>query len=296
MKNPLHFLKSMFFLLFMVFLSKNTIHSQNILLSPTVKIDSSNSGFCFGDPIILTCSYTNADGVLWYKSASSDGIILGSVTSTQIGYNLGQDDLLKGYFVIYVRTTHSAPQTPAIDSLKVRILPPPIPDFSIDTIIQGKPVEVHFLNKTNFPGGIASWQWDFGNGQKAYDSCPVAYYNSSGSYTVKLRAITEDGCENTEIKTDFVQIDSNHLGIKAETVKYKITIYPNPAKNLISVLSDEPVIGLKILDIQGREIRESRQFGNKYAEADISSLTPGIYLLGIVYSGNVIVYTNFLKY
>ncbi len=92
------------------------------------------------------------------------------------------------------------------------------------------------------------------------------------------------------------------LGIneKNNSAKNKITIYPNPATNLISVnlqLKNADEVVFEVVDITGRKISSQKQrvaAGNTIKKIDTEQLQPGVYLLKV--NGNAIQFsTKFIR-
>ena len=88
---------------------------------------------------------------------------------------------------------------------------------------------------------------------------------------------------------------------KKETNQLKI--YPNPANNLLTIISEKSLINIiSITDAQGRIVSEmtKNQFANlNYtftSTIDISSLTSGIYFLNIKTEDKIIVAKKFIKF
>jgi gliding motility-associated-like protein len=52
---------------------------------------------------------------------------------------------------------------------------------------------------------IASYQWDFGNGQTSTSATPTATYTSVGTYTVRLTVTTKGGCSETITLTNAIK-------------------------------------------------------------------------------------------
>ena len=59
---------------------------------------------------------------------------------------------------------------------------------------------------TNTSSGAVSYQWNFGNGQTSTQQNPNYTYTSAGSYTVTLIATNSNGCKDTLVMTNFVNI------------------------------------------------------------------------------------------
>jgi len=64
------------------------------------------------------------------------------------------------------------------------------PDFSGSPITGVPPLEVSFTNRTLSPEPVVSWLWDFGDGMTSAAYEPVHTYDSPGTYTVSLTAVT----------------------------------------------------------------------------------------------------------
>jgi PKD repeat protein len=91
-------------------------------------------------------------------------------------------------------------------TVAVNIFPLPIAAFDVSlNSLCGSPAE---FSVTNTSGGATSYAWDFGNNTFSRLANPVAQYNSSGTFTVLLKATSEHGCIDTALKS--------------------VTVYPNP--------------------------------------------------------------------
>jgi gliding motility-associated-like protein len=62
------------------------------------------------------------------------------------------------------------------------------------------PFAVNFNNQSSGPGTIA-YTWNFGNGQSSTATNPTAIFNAPGTYTVRLRALSNLGCGGDTTKT-----------------------------------------------------------------------------------------------
>ena len=71
------------------------------------------------------------------------------------------------------------------------------------------PLEVSFRDTSQQgTADIASWEWDFGDGNTSTEQHPIHVYQSAGTFTVKLKV--SDRCQLTDImeKADAVQVDT----------------------------------------------------------------------------------------
>ena len=82
----------------------------------------------------------------------------------------------------------------------IRVFPKPTPAFGS--------AEVCFPNITNFydsssinSGQNQAWQWDFGDGSTANQQNPSHAYSVAGTYTVKLRVVSDSNCIDSLSKT-----------------------------------------------------------------------------------------------
>ena len=70
-----------------------------------------------------------------------------------------------------------------------------------------------------------------------------------------------------------------YISIKELNLQKQISIFPNPSKDKVSIVSEgEKVVSVSIVDVQGKIIQKIR-INSLKKEIDISSLDKGIYLL-----------------
>jgi PKD repeat protein len=83
----------------------------------------------------------------------------------------------------------------------VTALPSPLSDFTALPVCQGASTTI--TNTTNNNGlNITSWRWDFGDGQTSPIQQPTPHgYLNAGDYPVKLKAVADNGCVDSTIKT-----------------------------------------------------------------------------------------------
>ena len=73
---------------------------------------------------------------------------------------------------------------------------------------------------------------------------------------------------------DNIQITTGPLNT-ADFTKQSLTLYPNPATNLVSINSESDIINVEIFTVNGQKVLETIQSSN----IDISGLSQGLYLL-----------------
>ncbi len=65
---------------------------------------------------------------------------------------------------------------------------------------------VQFTNSTITSGIIRSYQWDFGDGTVSVMQHPVHQFVALGQYTIKLKAVTIYGCEDSLVKINYIKV------------------------------------------------------------------------------------------
>lgn len=104
---------------------------------------------------------------------------------------------------LIVTNVHGCSQT-FVKNNYIHTYPKPDANFtSTNNNVCSAPATVTFNNTTT---GAVSYQWFFGNGQNSTQTSPSYTYTTSGSYTVTLVATNSNGCKDTLIMPNFVNI------------------------------------------------------------------------------------------
>jgi hypothetical protein len=124
---------------------------------------------------------------------------------------------------------------------------------------------------------IVSWNWNFGDGGTSTDQNPSHKYLNNGVYTVSL--IVSDGTtNNTETKTNYISI--GQAGTDDASWTGRVSIYPNPAKDILHVNSGLRIDAIGIYDMNGY-LRLNQERGFNYNSIDLGGLPNGTYILRI---------------
>lgn len=77
-------------------------------------------------------------------------------------------------------------------------------------------------------------------------------------------------------------IVQNNSGIADNKVQVGISVYPNPANNLLTIKAGDDLVGSQYLisDQTGRQVLNGK-LANETTAVDISQLTPGVYLIQV---------------
>ena len=144
---------------------------------------------------------------------------------------------------------------------------------------------------TDLSNDAETWEWDFDNDGTidSYEQNPTYTYQDTGYYTVKLSITGYGGViEDYGIRYDYIHVDDlTNIAIINE-IKCNINIYPNPAKNKLTVIlpnCSEEVINLTLYNSKGKIIRDYNLRKNNSAQNPISipvsDLLEGIYFVKV---------------
>ena len=123
--------------------------------------------------------------------------------------NTGNDDQItvpspasgKWYIVLYGWEKYADVRLTA--SYSISITPPPVSDFTANTVEGVKPLTVEFSDKSE--GSVTTWAWDFGDGTTSTAQNPSHTYSKSGNYTVTL-TVTGPGGTDSETKAGYINV------------------------------------------------------------------------------------------
>ena len=135
---------------------------------------------------------------------------------------------------------------------------PPVAEFTADTTEGIIPFEVQFTDQST--GQIASWFWEFGDGETSTDQHPVHIYDISDTLDVSL-TVTGSGGEDAKTRNGYI-ITSEVTGADNSIYKFPdrfalMQNYPNPfnpATTIKYCLSEDGPVRLILTDLKGREI------------------------------------------
>jgi hypothetical protein len=169
--------------------------------------------------------------------------------------------------------------------------------YWVSSLITAQPV-----NDTAGAGGTATYaiadtgvtgtyQWQVNTGVGGFTNCPAsAPYSGVTTKTLTVTPVTAamnnyqyrclrnsgTGCVDTSANAKLV---ISKVGI-ANMQQQDIAIMPNPAGNIVSITTAIAMDKIEIMDVTGRKIITEHP-GSTVALLDISTLTPGMYLVRI---------------
>lgn len=209
------------------------------------------------------------DGNAWFPIQGFDNTVYSMGTYNSEVYVGGAFTTPASYIAKYSATLDSS-----CNYLQAKI-------FASDTVnyYNGDSSMVQFQNNNKY---AASWQWSFGDGETDTIQNPVHYYTTPGTYNVQV-IVTYNGCIDTATTVVVVQ---NVTGIKEHQIENAFKVFPNPAKDEITIRIDagikinEPKI--EIFDIAGKKVKEINNIKGNEGKISLSDLSKGVYFVKLL--------------
>lgn len=160
----------------------------------------SHTTACINSPITFTNTSTPGPGnSIWYFGNG------GSATTVNTTYAYPATGTYTVKLVVnYNNCADSAMQT-------VTVTGKPQAGFTTNDTIACAPPHTAQFNNTSI--GAASYLWLFGDGGTSTQTSPSHTYTAMGAYTVRLVAISSNGCRDTFTKTNVIKIEEPNLAI-----------------------------------------------------------------------------------
>jgi len=170
-----------------------------IVAPPVADAAAAPATICEGEIVTFTNNSTgNATDYEWNFGDGTPPVFSGANTIEHAFNNSGVYD-------VQLIASVGGPASGCTDTttVQVTVLPGPdaliVPDNTEDCDI----LEVNFSDGST--GSIASWEWDFGNGNTfSGQNPPLQTYNSPGAYNVVLTVTAPNGCVNSD--TEIVEV------------------------------------------------------------------------------------------
>ena len=205
--------------------------------SPLFVSQPSDLDVCVGDTVTLSVQLTGPGpgpfSYLWYDDAGS---ILGAVNSTYTFIASGTT-----YSGKYYCMANNSIASVTSDTAFVTVHPLPIVDLGNDTTI-------------NMPGlsidaglGFVSYNWSTGDTTQI-----ITPQLNPGPNEISVVVTDVNGCENSDTINILFAV-----GIEENYLNFKCLIYPNPAKDLVTLkTSGAEINSIKLFNISGQLIKD----------------------------------------
>jgi hypothetical protein len=122
-----------------------------------------------------------------------------------------------------------------------------------DSIVATNTTDGSYIFTVVNAANISSYAWDFGDGSTSPDDIAAHTYAASGSYTVTLTVSNKCG-EHTVMKTVEVTVpeEPGHIGFTNSEMK--VTVFPNPASDVVYIKSKGTAQQITVYDGIGRMV------------------------------------------
>lgn len=89
------------------------------------------------------------------------------------------------------------------DAVPITVNKKPVADF----YAQETQINVmHYAEFYDLSTDASYWEWEFGEGSTSNDQNPIQYYYEDGFYTITLIVTSPDGCKDTIVKPDYIDV------------------------------------------------------------------------------------------
>ncbi len=170
--------------------SDSVTKSIQVLAPPPINFSASDSFACRA-PFTVNFTDLTPGSTGWFWNFSDGG--------TSNLQNPSHTFNSEGEFNIKLTATNTAGCSTSVT--KARFIRALKPQVTIDVKEGGgcRPYTFRPSPSAVAPDGIASWLWDFGNGNTSTSWFPVEVYPDSGTYDIKLTVLSVDGCIDSAI-------------------------------------------------------------------------------------------------
>ncbi len=170
--------------------------------SPTVAFSADSTPGCGSKTVSFTNSTTpGIGGAVSYLWDFGDGDSSTAASPTHTYSSVGT------YSVSLVVTNSLGCTKTLTKNNYITVLSKPTAAFTGNTISRcNPPLNVTFNNSST---GATGYIWNFGDGNSSTATTPTHTYTSSGSYTVTLIATNTNGCTDTIVKSNYINVNSS---------------------------------------------------------------------------------------
>ncbi len=167
--------------------------------NPTSAFSISNKTLCAGETTTATFhGMATLDAI--YNWDFNNGVYFGSDDGPYDVHWVG-----KGVYIISLQVSDNGCLSP-VSTDTVLVHPVPIVNFSADVTEGCPPVKVKFTDMSTNVISSANYIWEFGDEGKSWFQNPEYFYFQTGTYSVTLNVINQDGCKDSFTIDDLITI------------------------------------------------------------------------------------------
>jgi gliding motility-associated-like protein len=157
--------------------------------TPTATI-LTNDTACAGN-VLFPVSASSTTGTGYWQTLGG-GSFNPSDSLNNTSYFADSTDLANGSVTLVFTSTNNGGCQKYSDTLEIFLIEAPNANFSFVSVC---PTDTVFFNDlSTAPDPIASWQWNFGNGNNSSNQNAFSTYSNSGTYNVTLTVTSSNGC------------------------------------------------------------------------------------------------------
>lgn len=155
----------------------------------------------------------------------------------------------------------------------------PLASFTTNTSLG----TVYFINNSSHSH---QYQWDFGDASPSSTLAnPQHIYAGLGTYYATL--IASDSCGNSDTTIQSIVITTATDLDKFKNIKNNISIYPNPAKNYITIDYSEPIEEIRIINLLGKEVFSQKNMNSGKNVIHLDTYIRGVYYIQLKLNSNL---------
>ncbi len=213
-----------------------------------------------------------ADTIYWMLTPSEAGTVIGSGEEISIEWDID----FNSYAYLSAQGENACGLGEESDELEINCSQSPSPEITGSDMVC-KEEEADYSTADN-AGNTYEWTVAGGTISAGEGTHQITVlWGAPGNGTVDLIESTEGSCVGSA-ETFEVTID-DCIGID-EDIEENLSIYPNPATDVINIQSENVIKSIKLMDLTGREIVNESNYSKTY-QLSAPNLKPGVYLLVI---------------
>ena len=169
--------------------------------------------------------------------------------------------------------------------------PPPVADFTENIEVDCDSfTNVIFTNTSQNCKNPVTYLWDFGDGSTGMGLSLQHLFAETGTYTVCATAYNDCGADSSCITFNAL----GPVGVKDINGFEEISVYPNPARESLTIGNAEAGTRLAVFNAVGQQMQSTVLYTSP-AQIDVSGLPPGVYLLQVSDGEEKVGYGRFVK-
>ncbi|MDA7502262.1 T9SS type A sorting domain-containing protein, partial [Chitinophagales bacterium] len=152
------------------------------------------------------------------------------------------------------------------------------PESNYDYTLNDLEIEFQNLSQFVYPDSIdgGHFIWEIDGEEFSREENPSYSFTESGAFNITLKGIV---CSDTSVYNQCISLDGTEcwaLGLEENDFENRVSISPNPARDWLTINTQERIVGIGIYDLQGRLMATKIN-----ASFSISEFPAGVYLLEI---------------